>query len=509
MNMQEKTPDVDSITGLYDSKKAYSSIIAMQKHASNNEFILNNLFSQDDNRLQNFSIHSTNAGMHFDFSKNLIDHATMDIFAKCLKDANIQQYINDMLCGKCINQSEQRPVLHVALRSFHPLIPKNVVNEVNLSLAKMVDFCHVMRANNNITDIIHIGIGGSDLGPKMVYHALEHTYKSKFKVHFLNNIDGAQLEHILDRLEAKNTLIISCSKTFTTLETCANLDACIAWLNLYNISISKHVVAITANVEQAKKYDIEQIFSFEQWVGGRFSLWSSVGLVIMLCYGEQVFKELLAGAAHVDKEFINNDFKQNIPQILAMLGIWYRNVFNLQQYCVSAYAENLHGFTAYLQQLDMESNGKSVGMDNRLLPYHTAPIVFGEVGTHCQHAYFQLLHQGTQSIPVDFITYKHAHHKYARHHDILLQNCFAQAQALMIGQYDNNANLIHIGNRPSNTIILDYINANCIGALLATYEHKIFTQGVFWHINSFDQWGVEFGKKLANQQLELAKRMQT
>jgi glucose-6-phosphate isomerase len=485
---------------MYNSEIAYKSILELQKHAQNNTFILSNLFHQH-NRDDLFSASTSHIDLNY--AKNLITQDTRNLFIRLLDTANIKNAIQHMLSAKCMNTLEQRPALHIALRSEHDLIPAWVKAEVKQSLQNMHDFCYEVHTKQNITDIIHIGIGGSDLGAKMVYHALAHQYTKKIQAHFLNNIDAAQLEEILAKLNPQHTLVMVCSKTFTTLETCQNLTSCIEWLKKckHIQNYTKHLIAISANTEQPKAYGIEHIFHFADWVGGRFSLWSAVGLVIMLCYGSAVFKELLQGAANMDTNFIHAPFEKNLAQILAMLGIWYRNAFHIPNYCIAAYAQNLNYFTAYLQQLDMESNGKSVGMDNKRLPYHTAPVVFGEVGTHCQHAYFQLLHQGTQWIPVDFIAYSTAHHNYPQHHQILLQNCLAQAKALMLGKHDNNPHLIHVGNRPSNMLMLKDLSAFSIGSLLAMYEHKIFTQGIFWHINSFDQWGVEFGKHIAKQAL--------
>ncbi|MFM2344446.1 MAG: hypothetical protein RLZZ210_1057 [Pseudomonadota bacterium] len=485
---------------MYNSEIAYNSILELQQHAQNNSFILTELFHTQD-RDAIFSINTPN--LHLNYAKNLITDETIKLFDKLLSIAQIKKSIQSMLSGECINMLEQRPALHIALRTEHDSIPNWIKQQVKQSLSDMEEFCQSIHQENKITDIIHIGIGGSDLGSKMVYHAFSGIYPRKVNAHFLNNIDGAQLEQITSQLKAKNTLIIVCSKTFTTLETCQNLESCIEWLKKdFSISdYTQHIVAITANVEKPKEQGIKHIFGFSDWVGGRFSLWSAVGLIIMICYGAKVFKELLAGASDMDKNFIQEPIHNNMPQIMAMLGIWYRNAFNVPNYCIAAYAQNLNYFTAYLQQLDMESNGKSIGVDNKRLPYHTAPIIFGEVGTHCQHAYFQLLHQGTQWVPVDFISYINPHHQYKNHHKILLQNCFSQAKALMLGKHDNNPHFIHIGNRPSNMLLLKNLNAFAIGSLLALYEHKVFTQGIFWHINSFDQWGVEFGKQLAKQEL--------
>ncbi len=490
---------------MYNSEVAYQSILDLQNHAQNNTFILSELFNQYNNTYDRNTLFSAaTSHIQLNYAKNLIKQNSLDLFESLLNKANIKNAIQHMLSAKCMNTLEQRPALHIALRSNHDLIPAWVKKEVNYSLQRMHDFCQSIHSANTITDIVHIGIGGSDLGPKMVYHALAHQYTKKIQAHFLNNIDGAQLEEMLANLNPQNTLVIVCSKTFTTLETCQNLIACIEWLKQckHIQNYTQHLIAISANNEQPKAYGIEHIFNFSDWVGGRFSVWSAVGLVIMLCYGSEVFKLLLQGAANMDSNFIHAPFTENIPQILAMLGIWYRNAFHVPNYCIAAYAQNLNYFTAYLQQLDMESNGKSIGMDNKRLPYHTAPVIFGEVGTHCQHAYFQLLHQGTQWIPVDFIAYETPCHRYPQHHKILLQNCLAQAEALMLGKHDNNPHLIHVGNRPSNMLMLKDLSAFSIGSLLAMYEHKIFTQGIFWHINSFDQWGVEFGKKIARQALE-------
>ncbi len=475
---------------MYNSALAHKNINTLIEHADKNEFILTQLFAQEANRAELFTLNYDNISL--DYSKNLISQTTLKVFEQALNNCNLKENITNMLKGDSINTSEQRSALHIALRSKHDLIPKYISTKVADCLSSMEEFA--LSIKPNITDIIHIGIGGSDLGPKMVYDSLKAGYAKKLKAYFVSNVDASYLDSVLDKLNPDNTLILVCSKTFSTIESLQNFSICQQWLGENNLT---NVVAITSASNLAKNLGINQIFDFPDWVGGRFSVWGTVGLVIILCYGIQIFKQFLAGAENMDNHFIHKDFNQNMPQILAMLGIWYRNVFNISSYCIAPYAANLAEFPGYLQQLEMESNGKSIGIDNKRLSYHTAPVIFGEVGSNCQHAFFQLLHQGTQWMPIDFISYKTPHHKYIHQHNLLLKNCFAQSKALMYGELSDRPYLNNIGNRPSNTILLNDLSAYSIGNLLALYEHKVYTQGVFWHINSFDQWGVEFGKKLA------------
>ncbi|UWX58457.1 glucose-6-phosphate isomerase [Chlorobaculum sp. MV4-Y] len=488
------------------------------------------LFSTDPNRHERFSL-SFNA-IHLDYSKNRITARTKELLLDLVRRSDIEKKRRQMFEGEQINFTEHRSVLHTALRRppgyTMTVDGDDVASEVSDVLDQMKAFCKKVISGEwkgytgkRITDVVNIGIGGSDLGPYMVTEALKPFAHGKLKVHFVSNVDGSHLVETLRGLNPETTLFIIASKTFTTQETLANAMSARAWflVKAGNRShVEKHFVAVSTNREKVEEFGINpaNMFRFWDWVGGRYSLWSAIGLSIALYLGFDRFSELLAGARAMDEHFLGAPLEQNMPVILAMLGIWYNNFFGAHSQAIIPYDQYLHRFPAYLQQLDMESNGKRVDRAGHETDYATGPVIWGEPGTNAQHAFFQLLHQGPELIPVDFIISLKSQNPVGEHHDMLVANCFAQSEALMRGKgeaaaraeleaagysgHDLKALLPHKlfpGNRPTNTIVLTELNPFNLGSLIALYEHKVFVQGVVWNINSFDQWGVELGKQLA------------
>lgn len=487
------------------------------------------LFVEDKNRFRKFSVKFND--ILLDYSKNRINRRTMAYLVDLAKECGLQDAIEKMFSGDKINQTENRAVLHIALRnrSNTPIITdgKDVMPDVNEVLAKMKGFSQEIISgkwkgytNQRITDIVNIGIGGSDLGPVMVTEALK-AYAKGPKVHFVSNVDGTHIAETLKKVNPETTLFMIASKTFTTQETMANAHSARSWF-LETAKdpefVKKHFVAISTNQKEVEKFGIDpnNMFGFWDWVGGRYSLWSAIGLSIACNIGFENFEALLAGAHEMDNHFKNTPFEKNIPVILALLGIWYNNFYGAESHAILPYDQYLHRFAAYFQQGDMESNGKYVSRDGKTVDYQTGSIIWGEPGTNGQHAFYQLIHQGTKLIPADFIAPAVSHNPIGEHHKMLLSNFFAQTEALMNGKTmeevlgelkgksEEEINKIapfkvFQGNRPTNSILLKKITPKSLGSLIAMYEHKIFVQGIIWNVFSFDQWGVELGKQLANK----------
>jgi glucose-6-phosphate isomerase len=493
---------------------------------------MRDLFAEDHHRFNEFSTESCD--ILLDYSKNIITSETIELLSQLADAANIKKRIEQLFTGQLVNSTENRAALHTALRSLNQeylmVQGENIMPLVNQTLNKMTHFSQQLHVGNYrgfsdkpFTDIVNIGIGGSDLGPAMVTEALSPYKISTLRIHFVSNIDGSHINDVLKSIDPETTLFLISSKSFTTLETLTNANTAKKWfLQSTNQpdAIKQHFIAITKNTEQAKAFGItsESIFEIGDWVGGRYSLWSGIGLPIALSIGMDNFKELLLGAHTMDQHFCTAPFSQNLPMILALLGIWYRNFFDFPTHAIFPYDQYLRRLPAYLQQADMESNGKSIQHTGDPVTYPTGPIIWGEVGCNGQHAFHQLLHQGTHIIPVDFIIPIRNHHNIDHHHTLLFANCLSQSQALMLGKTKEEAyeELIALGystqdakklaphkatpgNRPSNTMSFPKLTPRILGSLIALYEHKIFVQGCIWNINSFDQWGVELGKQLAGK----------
>ncbi len=490
---------------------------------------LRDLFAGDPLRAEKYSLQLEN--MHVDYSKNLINDEIMCHLFALARERGLEDKIKAMFGGKKINQTENRAVLHIALRHRQktPIYVdgRDVMPQINTVLEKIRDFSEAVRlgrftgyTGKKLTDIVNIGIGGSDLGPFMACEALKPYWAKDIHCHFISNIDGTACAEVLNKLNPETTLFIVASKTFTTIETLTNAKTCRHWLTeaLGEHAVAKHFVALSTNKAEVEKFGInaENMFEFWDFVGGRYSMWSAIGLIIAIAIGYKNFERLLEGANAMDEHFANTPLEQNIPVILALIGIWYNNFYNIHRYAVIPYDQYLQYLPAYLQQLDMESNGKSVTLDNKFVNYATGPVLFGGAGTNVQHSFFQLLHQGTEIVPIDFIIPAISHNEIGNHHQILLSNILAQGEALMHGKTEEEAALelekagkskteiarlkkykSFSGNRPSTTIIFKKIDPYALGQLVAMYEHKVFTQGIIWNINSFDQFGVELGKQLA------------
>jgi len=486
-------------------------------------------FAQDPERANRYWLEV--GGLVVDFSKNRINDQIIADLVALAEQAGLPERIEQMYRGEKINETENRAVLHVALRnrSNTPIEVdgKDVMPEVNHVLRKMGDFTRAVRSgewlgytNQVITDVVNIGIGGSDLGPLMMCTALKNFGHPRLNMHFVSNVDGTQMRDVLEKVHPETTLFIIASKTFTTQETLTNAHTARDWFLQAGSEkdIAKHFVAISTNQKAVAEFgiDTEHMFEFWDWVGGRYSLWSAIGLPIMLYLGEENFIELLEGAHLMDQHFRNAPLSRNLPALMGLIGIWYINFYGGGSHVIAPYDQHLHRLPKYIQQLDMESNGKQVQMDGTPVATETGPIIWGETGINGQHAFFQLLHQGTHITPIDLIASLEKRSNLPGHHEILLSNVFAQAEAFMRGKTPAEARAElqaqgvpaeHIealvphktfsGNRPTNVILLDKITPRNMGSLIAMYEHKVFTQGVIWGINSFDQWGVELGKQLA------------
>ena len=488
---------------------------------------IRDLFKENPLRSDDFKIEWED--FYVDFSKNIINSHTIKLLIELCKEVDLKNSIDKYFSGVKINSTENRSVLHTALRTKEKIFLENIdisnnVKEVKSKLKKfankIISGKFKSSSEKKITDIVNIGIGGSDLGPVMVTHALKH-YSNHLKIHFISNVDGDHVVEILKKINPETTLFIIVSKTFTTQETITNANSVKKWfLSKYpNGDVSKHFIAVSSSVDKAKKFGISEnyIFQMEDWVGGRFSFWGSVGLSIMLSIGPDNFEEILEGAYEMDQHFKNKPFEKNIPIILALISIWYNNFFKAETEVVIPYSEYLKFLPSYLQQAVMESNGKNYDRNGSPISYETGNIIWGSTGTNSQHAFFQLLHQGTKFIPSDFIGFIEPLNNKNDHHEKLMSNFFAQTEALMNGKTENEVLKelnelkysedqikrvlpfkIFQGNKPSNSILINKLTPKSLGKLICLYEHKIFVQGVIWNIFSFDQWGVELGKKLAN-----------
>lgn len=491
---------------------------------------LRDLF-KDTERFNKYSIRLDNIGILFDYSKNIIDDKTKQLLLDLVVASDLKSWTEKIFSGVKINWTEKRAVLHSALRNMSDkpvyVDGKDVMIDIKKVLNKMKDFTEQLRSGKwkgatgkEIKAVINIGIGGSDLGPRMVCEALKY-YADGPQVYFVSNVDGADIYEVLKKLDPETSLFIVASKTFTTQETMTNANTARKWLveKLGESAIKNHFVALSTNKEKVAEFGIDTNNMFEFWnfVGGRYSLWSAIGLPIACSVGFDKFKELLEGAYEMDQHFINAPIEQNIPVIMAVLGVWYNNFFNAQSYTVLPYSQYLHRFTAFLQQSDMESNGKTINRNGQKVNYQTGQVLWGEPGTNGQHSFYQLIHQGTKLIPSDFIGIVNPPERVGDHHEKLMSNFFAQPEALAFGLTKEQAidaleksgaskediemlapHKVFEGNKPTNSILLDELTPKTLGALIAMYEHKIFVQGIIWQVNSYDQWGVELGKKLAN-----------
>lgn len=469
---------------------------------------LQSLFADDRGRFKRF--HTCIEGLAFDYSKNHINDETMTLLCALARGCGVEEMRGKMFTGEAINGSDGRAVLHSALRGSCDagitVNGENVCDFAQRTLRQVEDISAAIRGDSGITDVVSIGIGGSDLGPRMVCDALKDFSSDDADspaVHFISNIDGHKISRLLRRLRPENTVFIIASKTFTTLETMANARVARDWIvaALGEDAVGDHFYAISTNEAAARDFGIlpAHIMPMRDWVGGRYSVWGAIGLPIAVAIGFEKFQAFLDGAKAADLHFLNAELEGNIPVIMAMLGVWYRNFIGYETHAILPYAQNLSQFPAFIQQLDMESNGKSVDVDGRRVSYPTGGVVFGGAGTNAQHAFFQLLHQGTQIVPSDFIAVIHPQHDLKDHHTQLLANALAQSQAFMQGDVNEaEPHRNFEGGRPSSMLLLDRLDPYHLGLLMALYEHKIFVQGVIWNINSFDQWGVELGKALAH-----------
>lgn len=498
--------------------------------AKNNS--LKELFLKDKNRKKNFSICYND--FEVDYSKNHITEETISLLVSLAKEVGLEEAIEKCFSGEKINETENRAVLHTALRSNseEPILVdgKDIKPKVQTALRKIKSFSNKVISGKwkgytgkSITDVVNIGIGGSDLGPDMVVEALQY-YKNKLNTHFVSNIDGDHVSEVLKKLDPETTLFVIVSKTFTTQETLTNANTIRDWFlkSATVFDITKHFVAVSTNLEAVNSFGIDKknVFPMWDWVGGRFSLWSAVGLSISLSVGYDNFKELLNGAEEMDVHFKTADFDKNIPVILALLSIWYNNFYGSETEAVLPYSQYLSKLPAYLQQAIMESNGKGVDRNGEEIDYQTGTIVWGSTGTNMQHAFMQLVHQGTKLIPTDFIGYEESLYGLTDHHKKLMANYYAQMDALAYGKTKEEVHLelktenkldqinkllpykVFKGNRPSNSLLFKKLTPKTLGMLISTYEHKIFTQGIVWNIYSFDQFGVELGKELAKKMLK-------
>ena len=507
--------------------KAWKKLESHYKHFRKVE--MKDLFACDADRAKKFSVNLE--AMYVDYSKNRINDRTMKLLLNLARECDLENKIKAMFKGDKINVTERRPVLHIALRNRAntPIYVdgKNVMPQINEVLAKMKKFSDAVRfgefkgqTGKKLTNIVNIGIGGSDLGPVMACEALRKYWAKDINCYFISNIDGTACAEVLNKVDPETTLFIVASKTFTTIETLTNAKTCRKWLvdALGEHAVAKHFVALSTNTKEVEKFGInpENMFEFWDFVGGRYSMWSAIGLIIAIAVGFENFERMLEGAYAMDQHFYNTDFEHNIPVILGMLGIWYNNFFGLHRYAVIPYDQYLQYVPMYLQQLDMESNGKFVAMNGEYVKYATGPVLFGGAGTNVQHSFFQLIHQGTEIVPMDFVIPAISHNEIGEHHEILVANVLGQGEALMRGKTVKEAaaelkkagksreEISYLkkfksfeGNRPSNTIVFKKMDPYTLGMLIAMYEHKVFVQGVVWNVDSFDQYGVELGKQMA------------
>ena len=493
---------------------------------------MKDLFAADPNRFETYSIKQD--GVLFDYSKNIISEKTLQLLFQLAKECGLDKAIEAQFSGKAINETENRAVLHTALRNFsgQPVVldGKDVMPGIQKVLQQMKTFCnkihqgeHKGYTGKKITTIVNIGIGGSDLGPVMVTEALKPYWVDGIQTYFVSNVDGTHIAETLKKVNAEETLFLIASKTFTTQETMTNAHTARSWFLEHakeETHIATHFIALSTNEKLVNAFgiDSQNMFEFWDWVGGRYSLWSAIGMSIALTIGYNNFEALLKGAFEADVHFKTTPFEKNMPVIMALLGIWYTNFFGAQSEAILPYDQYLHRFAAYFQQGNMESNGKFVDRNGTTVNYATGPVIWGEPGTNGQHAFYQLIHQGTLVIPCDFIAPAKSHNPIGDHHDKLLSNYFAQTEALLNGKSEKTVKeelktagksdaeieslapfKVFAGNKPTNSFLIEKITPHTLGFLIALYEQKIFTQGVIWNIYSFDQWGVELGKQLANQ----------
>jgi glucose-6-phosphate isomerase len=504
-------------------RAAWKSLAAHSKQIK--KLHLRKLFADDSKRGERFTAEA--AGLFLDYSKNRTTDKTLKLLLQLAKESNLRARMDAMFSGEKINVTENRAVLHVALRAPRDAVilvdGKNVVPEVHAVLDKMAAFANRVRSGEwkghtgkPIRNVVNIGIGGSDLGPVMAYEALRYYSERNLTFRFVSNVDGIDFLEAVQDLDPEETLFIVSSKTFTTLETMTNAETARTWL-LNELggdkkAVAKHFVAVSTNAEKVSAFGIDtaNMFGFWDWVGGRYSMDSAIGLSTMLAIGPDNFRAMIHGFHAMDEHFRTAPFEKNLPVLMGLLAVWYSNFFDAQTVAVLPYEQYLKRFPAYLQQLTMESNGKHVTLEGKQVTYDTGPIYWGEPGTNGQHSFYQLIHQGTRLIPCDFIAFGQALTPLGRHHDMLLANVFAQAEALAFGKTPEQVmaegtpnwlvtHRVFEGNRPSNTILAERLTPEILGALVALYEHSVFTQGVIWNINSFDQWGVELGKALAQR----------
>ncbi|MGZ5093202.1 MAG: glucose-6-phosphate isomerase [Burkholderiales bacterium] len=508
---------------------------ALVEHRRSTAFDLRELFACDANRFARYSI--GHGELLLDYSKHYLTDETLRLLVSLADARRMREWIRRLMSGERINNTENRPVLHTALRANTPVMldGHDVTQDVARVRAQMRRFSDALRSGavngatgRRITDVVNIGIGGSDLGPALAVEALAPYAAREPRVHFMSNVDGAHVEAVLANLDPHATLAIIASKTFTTLETLTNANSVRAWLaKAVGQHTGEHFAAVTANSHAAQAFGVaqERIFEFWDWVGGRYSLWSAVGLPIAIAVGIDRYESMCDGARSMDEHFASAPLAHNMPVLMALLGVWYGDFNATATHAVLPYDMRLKRLPDYLQQLEMESNGKRVTRDGEIVDYSTCPVVWGAPGTNGQHAFFQLLHQGTQVVPADFIACCKPHHHLPEHHSILLANCYAQTEALMRGKTADEARAemqtqglsseeverllphkVFPGNRPTSTLVLDALTPHALGALIALYEHKVFAQSVIWGVNAFDQWGVELGKRLADRILpELAQ----
>ncbi|MGB6676943.1 MAG: glucose-6-phosphate isomerase [Terriglobales bacterium] len=515
---------VESISGNPVVKRqAWKALEAHSKQIQKSH--LRNLFADDPKRGERLTLEAV--GIYFDYSKNLITDETLKLLLQLAEESGLRARIDAMFRGEKINVTEKRAVLHVALRAPRGtsivVDGVNVVPEVHAVLDKMTDFSNRVRSGawkghtgKRIRNVINIGIGGSDLGPVMAYEALKHYSDRNMTFRFVSNVDGTDFAEAVRDLDPSETLFIISSKTFTTLETMTNAHSARDWslagLGGDEKSVAKHFVAVSTNTAEVEKFGIDttNMFGFWDWVGGRYSMDSAIGLSTMIAVGPDNFRAMLDGFHQVDEHFRTTPFERNLPVLMGLLGVWYNNFFGAQTVAVLPYEQYLKRFPAYLQQLTMESNGKHVTLDGTRVNYDTGPIYWGEPGTNGQHSFYQLIHQGTRLIPCDFIAFMQPLNALGQHHDMLLANVFAQTEALAFGKTPEQVKAegtpdwlvphrVFEGNRPTNTILAEQLTPEALGKLVALYEHSVFTQGTIWNIDSFDQWGVELGKALAQR----------
>ena len=504
---------------------------ALERHAKEiRELHLRDLFAQDPGRAARFSLEA--GGVFLDYSKNRITDATVALLLQLAREAKLEREIAAMFAGKAINRTEKRAVLHTALRAPRDAVVRvggrNVIGDVHAVLDRMDSFAQRVRSGSwtgatgkPVRAVVNIGIGGSDLGPVMASEALKHYSRRDIALRFVSNVDGTHIAEALHGLDPETTLFIISSKTFTTQETLTNAHSARSWLvaALGDAAVGRHFVAVSTNADKVSAFGIEttNMFGFWDWVGGRYSMCSAIGLSLMISIGPEHFRDMLAGFHAMDTHFRTAPPEANLPVLLALLGVWNNNFLGAESHAVLPYDQYLHRFAAYLQQADMESNGKSTDRKGRRIRYQTGPVIWGEPGTNGQHAFYQLIHQGTKLIPADFIGFAQSLNPLGDHHAKLMANFFAQTQALAFGKTEEALRAENIdgellphrvfeGNRPTNTLLLRQLTPHALGQLVALYEHKIFVQGVIWNVFSFDQWGVELGKRLAGEILPALDR---